>query len=817
MGVCSVHACTVPSRQPNMRKLRVRREARRDRKCVIIQNQHSSVITGSNSLKLLSLICCCNIVLNNMDALDAAFFATLADVEALWRGSPRARQLLITAWCEKLAGEVVNDVWRRNRNAYAELLRLQLLAGELSEPFHTRPKDGPLQQLPLHLWPRKPRKPRSVKPATVGDENHDRSWQPVYEAAGMRGPADGSVDAWEARHRRCFLPADTPALPAAAVSAAVPCPSSWPARYRLPGREVAGRSKSPSGLTPWLTVGELQQRAEHVADKRAAAAEEQRAAVATAVAHANAEAKNKRIHATAVDNLAHAIPQWRALSAETAALLQRPAAEPQSRSRASTATEAADTSSSSGGGSGAEESGAVQGTAPRMVRAYGRMVDASVASAGPSAAPSSSAKANQLQRHRERSRSRSRSRSGSGNSSNRLPQRPQWTSTKQGARRASPGADLLTGGEEAEEEDDGASAIVPSLTSGVQAARDAAKARSDADEAALLARAKQLAAAALAEAEAARGAAEAAGARARQREAETEMLAASQQGLHAAVRAMSAELSGVKQDALAQVLHAREEAAAALSALPHPAAAAATVRLLRSRAEAAAATARAAAMTAPIPPLYAHQPTLVVNGKLQQQHGGGSGGGQLTTGSAQEADEDEEDSGASQLTGSSDEDEEQVISVAQLVGQERQHRAALLSHPAVPQQQQPQPHQHQHTQTGGEAATQGTKASRIGAVISSKHDEEQHSAATASAGALVAPSAPPLQRPMAEPLPLPPSAALAVGEWSVGAYVQDASLGGCRNPPWNVAVVPLVLPQSLPPHLLRAPAAPASASYACSI
>ncbi|RYY33071.1 DUF4485 domain-containing protein, partial [archaeon] len=57
----------------------------------------------------------------------------------------------VERWCEKLAGEAVGDVYRRNRNAVAAALHNCVAANDFTPPFDKAPGDGPLPNIPQYV------------------------------------------------------------------------------------------------------------------------------------------------------------------------------------------------------------------------------------------------------------------------------------------------------------------------------------------------------------------------------------------------------------------------------------------------------------------------------------------------------------------------------------------------------------------------------------------------------------------------------------------------------------------------------------------
>jgi hypothetical protein len=88
-----------------------------------------------------------------MDPIDSDFMACLHKIQRVYQQRLNKQlQLRVERWCSALSQECTNEVFRRNRNAYADLLFMHVAAGELLEPFdRSPPTDGPLPKLPPHL------------------------------------------------------------------------------------------------------------------------------------------------------------------------------------------------------------------------------------------------------------------------------------------------------------------------------------------------------------------------------------------------------------------------------------------------------------------------------------------------------------------------------------------------------------------------------------------------------------------------------------------------------------------------------------------
>eukprot|EP00887_Chlorella_sp_A99_P005213 scaffold1.g5213.t1 len=101
----------------------------------------------------------------------------------------RQAQVRVKNWLKKLSEETTNAVWKKNRNAYAQLLLEQLRAGKLAEPFHLLPPDGPLSTLPKHaVYPFRPARPSSPGPPS----------RPSQLAAQLRQCAKSASEALDA-------------------------------------------------------------------------------------------------------------------------------------------------------------------------------------------------------------------------------------------------------------------------------------------------------------------------------------------------------------------------------------------------------------------------------------------------------------------------------------------------------------------------------------------------------------------------------------------------------------------------------------------
>lgn len=60
------------------------------------------------------------------------------------------RRIRVERWVEKLCEPVRNSLWRKNRNAHAELLLDCILKNSFRDPFTCLPPDGALRTLPAH-------------------------------------------------------------------------------------------------------------------------------------------------------------------------------------------------------------------------------------------------------------------------------------------------------------------------------------------------------------------------------------------------------------------------------------------------------------------------------------------------------------------------------------------------------------------------------------------------------------------------------------------------------------------------------------------
>ena len=113
-----------------------------------------------------------------LDALDAEFMSRLTKIQRQYVRLNKQLQVRVEKWCQALSEECTNDTWRRNRNAYADLLAVFVSSGELEEPFDRfPPTDGPLEKLPPHLVLRAQR--------TRGAPGGERKevWQHIFAAA----------------------------------------------------------------------------------------------------------------------------------------------------------------------------------------------------------------------------------------------------------------------------------------------------------------------------------------------------------------------------------------------------------------------------------------------------------------------------------------------------------------------------------------------------------------------------------------------------------------------------------------------------------
>lgn len=112
-----------------------------------------------------------------MDPLDAEFMRRLTDIQRKYSRLSKQLQIRVEKWCQALSEECTNDTWRKNRNAYADLLAVQVSGGELGEPFDkSPPAGGPLEKLAPHLVL------RARRGALEGGERKE-VWQQIFAAA----------------------------------------------------------------------------------------------------------------------------------------------------------------------------------------------------------------------------------------------------------------------------------------------------------------------------------------------------------------------------------------------------------------------------------------------------------------------------------------------------------------------------------------------------------------------------------------------------------------------------------------------------------
>lgn len=83
--------------------------------------------------------------------VDDEFVETMMQVETRFHSLPKHLRIRCELWAKKLCQVYANEVFQRNRNAYADLLLQCIVSGSWQEPFDRLPSDGPLPQLPKHL------------------------------------------------------------------------------------------------------------------------------------------------------------------------------------------------------------------------------------------------------------------------------------------------------------------------------------------------------------------------------------------------------------------------------------------------------------------------------------------------------------------------------------------------------------------------------------------------------------------------------------------------------------------------------------------
>ncbi|KAL4548093.1 hypothetical protein Ndes2526B_g07296 [Nannochloris sp. 'desiccata'] len=79
--------------------------------------------------------------------LESVFSKLGGEIKERSRILDKSLRVKIAAWLAKLSEETRNEVWKKNRNAYAKLLLEQLKCGRLEEPFNANPPAAPLPTL----------------------------------------------------------------------------------------------------------------------------------------------------------------------------------------------------------------------------------------------------------------------------------------------------------------------------------------------------------------------------------------------------------------------------------------------------------------------------------------------------------------------------------------------------------------------------------------------------------------------------------------------------------------------------------------------
>jgi len=82
---------------------------------------------------------------------DTKFLDLLDSIQECMEGIPKQLEIRIRRWVTKFCEPLSSTEWKRNRDAYAELLLNQLLQGDIRQPFDKLPSDGPLGTLSNHL------------------------------------------------------------------------------------------------------------------------------------------------------------------------------------------------------------------------------------------------------------------------------------------------------------------------------------------------------------------------------------------------------------------------------------------------------------------------------------------------------------------------------------------------------------------------------------------------------------------------------------------------------------------------------------------
>eukprot|EP00820_Chromera_velia_P020105 Cvel_28800.t1-p1 / transcript=Cvel_28800.t1 / gene=Cvel_28800 / organism=Chromera_velia_CCMP2878 / gene_product=hypothetical protein / transcript_product=hypothetical protein / location=Cvel_scaffold3836:1-3526(-) / protein_length=893 / sequence_SO=supercontig / SO=protein_coding / is_pseudo=false len=92
-----------------------------------------------------------NLSAESIDKVDVAFADSLCRIRALIRSLPKHLQIRCDKWAVKFHEVQTNDVLKRNRNLFAELLLFCIVTGVWYPPLDKAPPEGPLGSLPPHL------------------------------------------------------------------------------------------------------------------------------------------------------------------------------------------------------------------------------------------------------------------------------------------------------------------------------------------------------------------------------------------------------------------------------------------------------------------------------------------------------------------------------------------------------------------------------------------------------------------------------------------------------------------------------------------
>jgi hypothetical protein len=81
------------------------------------------------------------------DRADENFVSTMLEIEKKFESFNRHDRIRIEKWSKKLCQVTSNPIWKKNRNAYAQLLLKMVDNQNIQEPFSKVPPEGPLPKL----------------------------------------------------------------------------------------------------------------------------------------------------------------------------------------------------------------------------------------------------------------------------------------------------------------------------------------------------------------------------------------------------------------------------------------------------------------------------------------------------------------------------------------------------------------------------------------------------------------------------------------------------------------------------------------------